>query len=151
MIYLLDTGVILRLFDISDPNCKSIRKALWEGRKVGHQFVLSLQNIAEFWNVSTRPATSRGGYGLDCFQAEQRLRVLERICLVLPDNPGLYVIWRSLLMTNRVAGVQVHDARIVAWMISHGIKYLITLNVSDFIRYQRVIALTPSQLHAQHK
>ena len=36
-------------------------------------------------------------------------------------------------------GVQVHDARLVAAMLVHGIPNLLTLNVTDFARYADVI------------
>jgi hypothetical protein len=46
MLYLLDTGVLLRLFNRTDPDCEMIRRTLWQLRKAGHRFAVSLQNIA---------------------------------------------------------------------------------------------------------
>ena len=143
MVYLIDTGVLLRLFDRSNPNCAIIRKALWEQRQAGHQFVVSVQNIAEFWNVSTRPVNARGGYGLSPAHVEQRLRVVERICTVVPDSPNLYPVWRNLVTCKSVIGVQVHDARIAAWMMTQGITTIITLNTPDFVRYPEIVAASP--------
>jgi predicted nucleic acid-binding protein len=97
MLYLVDTGILLRLFNRADPNCTTIRKALWELRKGGHRLVISLQNVAEFWNVSTRPTEARGGYGLSVAEADRRVRVIERIFSVLPDNPNTYSVWRNLV------------------------------------------------------
>jgi hypothetical protein len=34
-----------------------------------------------------------------------------------------------------VQGVQGHDARLVAWMQSHGLTHVLTLNAADFARY----------------
>lgn len=149
MVYLLDTGVLLRLFDRSSSSCGVMRKALWEGRKAGHRFVVSVQNIAEFWNVSTRPASARGGYGLSVSQVEKRLRVLERACTVVPDSADLYSVWRHLVLAHGVMGVQVHDARIVAWLMSQALTHVVTLNTSDFVRYPGIVALTPEELSAQ--
>jgi predicted nucleic acid-binding protein len=146
MVYLLDTGVLLRLFDRSDPNCPIIRRAIWDRRKAGDRFVVSVQNIAEFWNVSTRPASSRGGYGLTVTKAEQRLRVLERACVVVPDSQNLYPVWRRLITSRSVMGAKVHDARIVAWMMTHAISHIVTLNVPDFARYPEIDAVTPEAL-----
>jgi predicted nucleic acid-binding protein len=151
MVYLLDTGVLLRLFDHSDPDCRAIRKSLWELRKSGHRFVVSVQNIAEFWNVSTRPTKARGGYGYSVFQTEQRLRVIERACAVVSDHPNLYSTWRNLVTSHAVMGVQVHDARIVAWMMTQDVTHIITLNVSDFHRYPGINALTPDSLGSPAK
>jgi hypothetical protein len=41
-------------------------------------------------------------------------------------------------------GVQVHDARLVALMMAHGLSHLLTLNPADFQRYPGITALSPS-------
>lgn len=48
-----------------------------------------------------------------------------------------------LLETVPASGRQVHDANIVATMTVHGIKRLLTHNVSDFIRFADVIEIIP--------
>jgi predicted nucleic acid-binding protein len=65
---LIDTGVLLRLLDRSDLLHARIRQALRDLRGRGDAAVVSAQNIAEFWNVCTRPATARGGFGLSVAQ-----------------------------------------------------------------------------------
>lgn len=64
MPYVLDAGVLLRLFDRSDPPHVAIRQSVIRIKVRGERLFTTTQNIAEFWNVSTRPATARGGYGL---------------------------------------------------------------------------------------
>jgi predicted nucleic acid-binding protein len=110
--------------------------------------VTTLQNISEFWNVSTRPMSARGGFGLTIEQAERRLRLLERFITVLPEPAGLYERWRELVLSQRVLGVQVHDAKIVAAMNLHGIQQILTFNGRDFSRYVDVLVITPEQLPA---
>ena len=72
MPYVLDTGVLLRLFDRSDPSHIAIRQAVICLKVRGERLVTTAQHIAEFWNVSTRPATARGGYGLPVEKVERR-------------------------------------------------------------------------------
>lgn len=79
-------------------------------------------------------------------EAEKRLKVIERLCAVLPDNPATYQVWKRIVTTHAVKGVQAHDAKIVAWMITQAIKVIITLNRRDFIRYPEIEALTPENL-----
>lgn len=148
MLYLVDTGVLLRLFHRTDPLHSVIRRCLRDLRSAGHRFALSPQNVAEFWNVSTRPATARGGFGLSVEQAEQRLRFVERIFEILPDSPEIYAVWRRLVVEHQVKGVQVHDARLVAWMETQAIEHLITLNGADFARFDRIVAHSPETLGA---
>jgi predicted nucleic acid-binding protein len=144
MIHLIDTGVLLRLINRADPAHESVRKCLRTLRTAGDQFAVAPQTIAEFWNVSTRPASARGGYGLSIAATEHHLLVLERICDVIPDSPNLYSTWKQLVVAHAVKGVQVHDARLVAWMKTQAISHIITFNVGDFERYQGIVAKSPA-------
>ena len=144
MIHLVDTGVLLRLVNRADPAHEEVRKCLRTLRGAGDQFAVSPQNIVEFWNVSTRPSTARGGYGLSASVTEHHLQVIERICDVIPDSPNLYRVLRQPVVAHAVKGVQAHDARLVAWMKTQAISQIITFNVSDFTRYQDIIAKSPS-------
>ncbi len=144
MIHLVDTGVLLRLVNRADPLHNVVRKCLRTLRATGDHFIVSPQNIVEFWNVSTRPSSARGGYGLSVSVTEHHLQVIERICEVIPESPNLYSVWRQLVVAHGVKGVQAHDARLVAWMKTQAISRIITYNVGDFERYKGIIAKSPS-------
>jgi predicted nucleic acid-binding protein len=45
-----------------------------------------------------------------------------------------------------VLGVQVHDARLAASMIVHGVTSILTFNVMDFSRFTGLTALHPSNI-----
>jgi hypothetical protein len=40
------------------------------------------------------------------------------------------------------SGVQVHDTRLVAAMLVHGVRHIFTLNVADFSRYGEITVVT---------
>lgn len=63
MRYLLDTGILARLPDRSDPLNRVIRAALNRINADGHALVTSTQNIAELWNLCTgrRPRAAVSG------------------------------------------------------------------------------------------
>lgn len=147
MRYLVDTGVLLRLFDVSDSNHLAIRSLF---RRLRRERTLSLctaaQNIAEFWNVSTRPASSRGGYGQDVRATQRRVQFIEKFGQVLSDYPDAYAEWRQLVVDHQVKGVSVHDTKLVAVMQAASISTIITLNTQDFVRYTTITALTPQQV-----
>jgi predicted nucleic acid-binding protein len=65
---------------------------------------------------------------------------------VLPEPAGLYERWRELVLSHRVPGVQVHDAKLVAAMNLHGIQQILTFNGLDSSRYGDVVALSAEQL-----
>jgi predicted nucleic acid-binding protein len=81
---LVDTGVLLRAFDRSSPVQKTIFRALRKRWIQGDRFVTSHQNIAEFWNVATRPASARGGFGLSVDETLKRVQTIEKLGMVLP-------------------------------------------------------------------
>jgi predicted nucleic acid-binding protein len=146
MLVLTDSGILLRLLEPGDPQHAAIRGAVRALRSRGDTLVTTAQNAAEFWNVCTRPATARGGYGLSIADADRRLRIIERLFRVVPDSPTAYRTWRSLLVTHAVKGVQVHDARLVALMQDNGITHILTLNGSDFARYPGIVPIDPTSL-----
>jgi hypothetical protein len=110
--------------------------------------VIAAQNAVEFWNVSTRPTTARGGYGQPVSKTRARLVAIERICRVLPETPSTFVEWKRLVATHSVIGVSVHDARVVAQMLVWQIGTILTLNPTDFRRYPGIVVHTPADLLA---
>ncbi len=149
MRYLVDTGVLLRLFEQSDPQHETIRTLFRQLTARGNELHTTAQNVAEFWNVSTRPSSARGGYGQDVALTDRRVSFLESVGNVLSDHPDAYAEWRRLVVQHQITGVSVHDARLVAVMQATSIKTIITLNTRDFSRYSHVTALTPEQALAQ--
>jgi len=148
MPYVLDTGVLLRLFDRSDPSHVAIRQCVVRLKVRGERIFTTAQNIAEFWNVSTRPTTARGGYGLPVEKVKRRVAFVERFCELLFDDAGCYAEWKTLVSSHHIIGVSVHDARIAALMRQRGLRQLVTLNVDDFRRYDGIEPIAPDELLA---
>lgn len=90
MDYLVDTGVILRIFDSDDPHCAAIRSAFRVIRSRNGRLFFAVQNAAEFWNVSTRPVSARGGYGHASEKVALRLNFLERFAGRLIETESSY-------------------------------------------------------------
>lgn len=147
MIYLVDTNVLLRVLYRADPRYPIVREAVRTLRINGHQLQATLQNFIEFWNALTRP-TNRNGFGLTPLETDRLLQRAERLFPLLPDLPTLYAEWRRLVVAYGVSGVQVHDARLVAAIISHGATHILTFNTEDFARYapEGVVAVDPGAI-----
>ena len=62
------------------------------------------------------------------------------------DPPAIYQEWERLVVQNAVIGVNVHDARLVAAMLVHGLTHILTFNTSDFARYSEITAVNPTAL-----
>ena len=72
-------------------------------------------------------------------------RRAEQFFPLLPDLPAVYAKWRELVVNYGVLGVQVHDAKLVATMIVHGVTHILTFNTEDFSRYAPIgiVAVDP--------
>jgi len=143
--YLLDTNILLRLSEKHSQDFQFIRPVLNALIEKQIQLCYTSQNLIEFWNVSTRPV-DRNGHGLSAMEADIEARGIEKAFLLLPDTEGIHLEWRRLVVAYSVSGVQVHDARLVACMKTHGVSHLLTLNNRDFARYKEIAAVHPSQV-----
>ena len=81
--------------------------------------------------------------------AEVELTRLENLFPILPDVPEIYPEWRRLVVTYNVMGVNVHDARLVAAMLAHGLTNILTFNTNDFTRYSEITTVHPTAVIAQ--
>jgi len=111
----------------------------------GEKLYLSIQNVAEFWNAATRPAT-QNGLGLSHEEANDEINRLEGIFEIVSETLESYEEWKGLVLANRVTGVKVHDTRLVSLMMVLGITRIITLNVQDFKRFDGIEAIHPDDV-----
>jgi predicted nucleic acid-binding protein len=142
---LVDTNVLLRTVRFNDPQYLIIDSALTRLASAGATLYYTQQNIAEFWNVMTRPI-ARNGLGLTIDQAEREIKLIESEMKRLPESDAAYREWRRIVFENKVAGSQVHDARLVAAMHVHGLRHILTLNVGDFMRYSGIEVVHPAEI-----
>ena len=60
--YLADTNILLRFLLLNDPAYPAIRHSVRTLKARGEQIVTTPQNMAEFWNVCTRPIAVRAAW-----------------------------------------------------------------------------------------
>lgn len=144
---LVDTNILLRLTRRSDPQHDIIRAALVKLASDRCQLHFAHQNIAELWNVMTRPV-ARNGLGLSSSDADREVQAIETGMSLLPDNGAVYRAWRRIVVQCGVSGVQVHDARLAAVMEVNGVGHILTLNTADFNRFSGITAVHPSMVPA---
>jgi predicted nucleic acid-binding protein len=143
--YLTDTNILLRLAKPDDQDYPIVRSAVDTLWATGAELCYTPQNLAEFWNVCTRP-TDRNGFGLSIEETNRRAELIENQFTLLPDNDQIYREWRRMVRAEAVRGVQVHDLRLVAAMIAHGVTHLLTLNDPDFARYSTITVVHPTKV-----
>jgi len=144
---LVDTNILVRSAQPNHPlwsqSTRAVSKLI---RENGAVFFCS-QNIAEFWNVATRPA-ALNGLGLSHEESLREVSSIETLLSLLPDVPAVYTAWKEIVRDNRVQGVKVYDARLVATMSVYAVESILTFNVADFKRYGNIAALHPSTVLA---
>ena len=142
---LVDTNILLRSAQPSHPLCSQANHAVSQLLRQKDSLFFCAQNIAEFWNVATRPINANG-IGMSCEDALKEVRNIEVFLNLLPDIPGVYPEWKRIVASYNVQGVKVYDARLVAVMTVYSVDNILTFNDADFRRYGNVKALHPSSL-----
>jgi len=148
MPYLLDSGILLRLTDQRDAKHDEVQSSVRNLIGRGEDLLITTQNVAEFCSVATRPQVNNG-LGLAPNEALQLLQQeIEPICSIIAELDSTYGELKHLIAKYAVVGKQVHDARLVALMISWQIENILTLNDRDFRRYQPegITIVTPASL-----
>jgi predicted nucleic acid-binding protein len=147
--YLVDTNILLRLAQTRSPDHAKIRNCvdlLWAN---GANLFYTSQNLAEFWNVCTRPS-DKNGLGVSMEETERRAIFIERQLMLVADSEATHRAWRKLVLAEKVSGTQVHDARLVAAMLIHAIPNILTLNGKDFRRFTGIRVVSPDDLLQLH-
>jgi len=144
MSVLIDTNVLLRRTQPDHPShavaVESVARLLLTGEPV----YFTLQNIAEFWNVATRPAANNG-LGFSIAMTLSEVEKIESFLTVLPESPATYGEWKRLVVMHSVLGSKVHDTKLVAVMNVYGVRKILTFNTDDFTRYE-IEAVNPTDI-----
>jgi predicted nucleic acid-binding protein len=142
----VDTNVLVGAIQTFDPQFRSTaRRAVKSLYRHGEQLVCFPQNLVEFWNASTRPATANG-LGFTPEQAARYVDRFQTLFDLLPETPEIFLTWRKLVLDYKVSGIQVHDARIVAAMMVHQVDQILSFDLDDFKRYRGITAVHPTDV-----
>jgi predicted nucleic acid-binding protein len=150
MRYLIDTGILLRIIDEKDRRHQFVQSAFETLGSQRHDLYVTTQNIAELWNVATRPIANNG-LNLSPTTVSQLIQqAIKPFVTMLIEQDTLPAEFRRLLETYGVVGKQVHDARLVAMMLTWQIPNLLTLNERNFRRFEPegITITTPESLGA---
>ena len=85
---LVDTNILLRSAQPNYPLCSQATHAVTKLLRQGDSVFFCPQNIAEFWNVATRPA-DRNGLGFSLEEVLREVASIEESLTLLPDAGDL--------------------------------------------------------------
>ena len=144
MEYLADTNIYLRLVNKDDPQCILVSNAVASLLQAGNTLLIASQSVYELWSVATRP-TSANGLGWTTQQTRIVVDWLTTEFELLPDSPDAYLHWLELVTIHSVNGKPTHDVRLVALMQTRELTHLMTLNGTDFKRFD-ISVVHPSEV-----
>src|ERR1051325_4241254 len=131
MTYLLDSNLLIRQFDLASPQRAEAVAAIEVLIQRKEDIVVFPQVLIEFWAVVTRPVNVNG-LGWTTSQAESAIKNLPSSIKLVLDTSAIFDQWLKLVIDFGVLGKNVHDARIVAAMLVHGVTSVLTFNEEDF-------------------
>lgn len=136
----LDTNVLLAATDENRPSHQSALAVLNEWPAEGTTLYVSGQVLREYLVVASRP-TDANGLALPMDAALGNVNAVLGRATVLEETAAVARRLRQLLTSVDCTGKQVHDANVVATILTHGIRTIVTENVEDFARFEDVVAL----------
>ncbi len=139
MAYLIDTSILVRLANTTDPEHALATTAIVELHRRGESLQIAPQNLIEFRNVATRP-TQVNGLGFTPDEADIQSTDFEMTFSLLDESPDIFLAWKQIVQRLAIIGKQVHDARLVAICQVHGLSHVLTFNSGHF---QRLATATP--------
>jgi predicted nucleic acid-binding protein len=135
----VDTNVLVQARFAPAPFHARARLALEAGLRGREPLRASRQVLREYLAVVTRPQT--WAVPLPAAESLSDLERLERDYAILEDGPAVTRELAALCRAVPLGGRQVHDANIVATMLAHGERRLLTFNLADFARFRPRIEL----------
>jgi len=135
----VDTNVLVAVRFATAPHHGVARSSLDRIGASQETLYISRQVIREYLVVVTRPQIWSAP--LRMADALEDVRRLTSAFAILEDGPEVMTILTTLCGEVRIGGKQVHDANIVATMMAHGERRLLTINTGDFRRYGERIEL----------
>lgn len=143
--FLLDTNILLRSSDRGSPSQVVADASVAQLLRNDNQLFITSQTIIEFWVVATRP-TDVNGLGWDTERAQTEVEQILSQFPQLPETPQIFSHWWDLVTRYQLKGKRVHDARLVAVMLTHQVTHLLTFNPDDFRTMEEIAVTTPQNI-----
>lgn len=136
---LIDTNILVYAFDIFDKNkhekSKNILGKCWNGEE---KFALSLQNLSEFYVITTKKINIPLSKNIGSDIVNKFLEFKGWIKLVPKES----TITQAMDLAEKY-DVSYWDALIASAMLERGIKKIYTENIKDFSKIKELKVINP--------
>ena len=140
----LDTNVLVMARFQAAPGHTVARERMQRAGESREVLRIIRQVLREYLATVTRPQSWSAPVTTEAALAD--IAALQAGFEILEDGPGPTEMLTRLCRDVAVAGRQIHDANIVATMLAHGERRLLTFNGRDFRRYGARIELVPIEM-----
>ena len=137
---MLDTNVLLAATDEGRAEHRYALTIMNEWAAGDTTLCISGQILREYLVVATRPA-EQNGLGLKPADAMSNVRSFRERTAFVAEDARVADRLQGLLADVECSGKQVHDANVVATMLAHDIGTVVTMNLADFVRFERYVSL----------
>lgn len=137
----VDTNVLVYASRPSAAQHVAAQSALSRLEREGAVPWVSHQVLREYLAAVTRPQATAPALPMGTAIAD--IHRFQRLFQIAEERPEIFDRLLEILATHSSGGRQVHDANIVATMLDHGIRRLLTFNTADFQRFDDLIELEP--------
>jgi predicted nucleic acid-binding protein len=137
----VDTNILVYAKQALSPFHALAVAKLQQLTTAGHPLWISRQILREYLVAMSKPTGLTATVPL--VDLIRDTTAFERQFHVAEDGPRVTVQLLSLLATTPCIGNQIHDTNIVATMLAHGIRAILTHNVTDFNRFAPQITIIP--------
>ncbi len=133
----VDTNVLLTATDQSRPYHRQAQRVLGLANRAGFHLGVSGQVLREYLVVATRPIEVNGlGLGVD--DALSNVDEFRGRLVFYEETEAVANRLRQLVRKHAVTGKRIHDANVVATMLTQGVSRLITENSADFASFPEI-------------
>ena len=129
----VDTNILVNARVVGAPHHDTASGLLGTALQGPEPLRISRQIIREYLATVTRPQNWSDPLTPD--EALHDVNLMLNTYQILEDGPEVTGALLALLREIPAGGRQIHDANIVATMLAHGERRLLTFNVADFRRY----------------
>jgi predicted nucleic acid-binding protein len=132
----VDTNVIIYSTVSGNPWHHQARQWLATLQGKGCNLCVTTQILREYLVVLTRGTVFEKSFSID--QVLAQIQTLLSSLAVLDEPLEAADLLRTLAQRYQVRGKNIHDANIVAVMLTHGVRRLATYNQADFQRFDEI-------------
>ncbi|MCM1981991.1 type II toxin-antitoxin system VapC family toxin [Lyngbya confervoides] len=137
----LDTNILVYANVTSAPLHPQALETLQQLQTSHAEIWISRQILREFIATLTRPQLFLISQPMHLIA--ERIHYFEHTFSIAEDNSQVTQTLLQILQDTPSGGKQIHDANIVATMLTVGVSRLLSHNVKDFARFSHLITVVP--------